>query len=150
MSGQKHKQYKDKRIEEAIKELDGYRIRKKQIQRLKAEIAELEDELYSIKAVDYSKDKVQGGKFKDMVVEKTVEWAMLEERLRTLVCESEQELFIIENKLKRLTFNEQQVIVYYYINCKTVDAIALLMNFSEKCVRNTKKRALLHYAGVKL
>lgn len=149
MSGtQKHKSYNDERITKAIKELDEYRAILRRIRVLKDQKVRMEENYSGLRAVDYEKPRVQGGAIKNELVETALKWAELDVKIANEIVEKERIQFTIEGKIHSLPFEEQQVIALYFINCKTVDAIALLMNCSERCVRNIKKRALLHYAEV--
>ena len=148
MSGQKHKQYNDKRIEEAIKELDGYQAIVLRIRRLKEQRIRLEENYSGIKAVDYSKLRVQGGAIKDVLVETAVKWADLCAEISHQEVACEQKRFEIECKIQTLVYDEQQVIVLYFINRLSNEDIARVMNVSIETVRNKKKTALQHYAEV--
>ena len=149
MSGtQKYKSYNDERITKAIKELDEYRAALRRIRVLKDQKARMEENYSGLRAVDYQRPCVQGSPITNELVETAVRWAELDVKIANEIVEKERIQFEIEGKLHTLPFEEQQVIAFYFINGKTVDAIALLMNCSERCVRNIKKRALLHYAEV--
>lgn len=150
MSGQKYKPYNNALIEFAIAELNAYRVRKQQIIRLNERRMNLEHEIYVVKAVDYSKAPVQGGKFKDMVVETAVKWADLVSEIEEITTENEREMNIIEEKLRYLSFDEQQVIVLYYLNGKNMTETAIAMDRSVDGLKKLKRRALIHYAEVKL
>ena len=150
MSGQRHTQYKDTRIEEAIKELDGYRAIQQRILRLKGQKLRLEANYCGIKAVDYEKLKVQGGAIKNVLVETAIKWADLDAEIARKQVECEQLQFHIECKIQKLPFEEQQVIVLYFINRLPVEQIAMRMNLSSTTVKNIKRRALRHYTEVGL
>ena len=148
MSGQKHKQYKDKRIEEAIKELDGYQAIVLRIRRLKEQRIRLEENYSGIKAVDYSKLRVQGGAIKDVLVETAIRWADLCAEISHKEVECEQKRFEIECKIQSLPYDEQQVIVLYFINRLTNEEIARVLKMSYDGFVKLKRRALIHYAEV--
>ena len=148
MSGQKHKQYNDERIEKAIEELDGYRAIQQRILRLKEQKLRLEANYCGIKAVDYEKLKVQGGAIKNVLVETAIKWAELDAEIAKKQVECEQMQFEIECKVQQLPFEEQQVIVLYFINRLPVERIAIRMETSPETVKRLKKRGLRHYAEV--
>ena len=149
MSGQRHTQYNDKRIEKAIKELDGYRALQQRILRLKEQKLRLEANYCGIKAVDYEKLKVQGGAIKNVLVETAIKWAELDAEIANKQVECERLQFEIELKVQNLPFDEQQVIVLYFINRLPIERIAMRMETSRETVIRLKKKGLQHYAEVK-
>ena len=142
----KPEKYKDKYIEMAVSELEGYRARSLQIMRLRERKLQIENDIYCVKAVDYSKAPVQGGTFKDMVVHTALKWAEIDDKLFKAIAESEKEMFLIEERIKHLRFEEQQVISLFYIGGKNIDATARAMNMSYEGVKKLKRRALQHYS----
>ena len=150
MGQQRYEKYKDTKIALAVEELDGYRMRKQQILRLKERRLHLEDEMESIKAMRYDIVRVQGGKMKDAVIEMIVEWAEVGDKIEKLILDNEREMNLIEEKIQRLKADEQQVIVFYYVNGKSVNETAAQMHLSFEGLKKLKKRALRAYADVTL
>lgn len=148
MSGQRHNQYNDKLIEDAIKELDNYRAIQQRIFRLKEQKLRLEANYCGIKAVDYEKLKVQGGAIKNVLVETAIKWAELDAEIARKQVECEEVQFSIECKIQKLPYEEQQVIVLYFINRLPIEKIAMRMETSPETVKRIKKKGLRHYAGV--
>ena len=150
MSQQRKEQYKDKNIERAAQELDGYRSRQQQILRLKERKLNLEAEMCGIKAMRYDDIKVQGGPARDDILEKVYRWAKIDDEIYKLVIKNEHETYIIEEKIRRLKYDENQVIVYYYLNGKNITDTANAMNMSFEGIKKLKKRALRAYANIEL
>lgn len=148
MSGQKHKQYNDERIEKAIKELDGYQTIVVRIRRLKEQRIRLEENYSGIKAVDYAKLRVHGGAIKDVLVDTAIKWADLCAEIAHAEVECERKRFEIEGKIQLLPYDEQQVIALYYINRLSNQEVARVMNKSYDGLAKIKRRALRHYAEV--
>lgn len=148
MSVQRHKQYKDERIERAIKELDGYKAIVARIRGLKEQRIRLEENYSGIKAVDYAKLRVQGGAIKDVLVDTAIKWADLCAEIAHAEVECEHKRFEIEGKIQMLDYSEQQVIALYYINRLSNDEIARIMKMSYDGFAKLKRRALRHYADI--
>ncbi|MGN0744354.1 MAG: sigma factor-like helix-turn-helix DNA-binding protein [Christensenellales bacterium] len=133
-------------IQSALSELEKYRARVAQINRLKDKREELQINYTAVKSIDYSKLRVQGGVPTNYLVETAVKWAELDAELDRLVVENEHELMLIEYKLSLLNTNEQTVLFKYFIEGRTIVEIALLLNYSEQGIRKIKTQALKKYA----
>ena len=145
---QRHTQYKDSKVERAIKELDQYRAVCQRILRLKEQQLRMEENYCGIKAVDYAKLKVQGGVLKNELVETAIKWAELDVKIAKEKVERESIRFYLEGKMQSLPYEEQEVLTLYFINRLTVDVIALRMERSVETVKRLKKKALRDYAEV--
>ena len=146
---QRHTNYKNEKIERAIKELDGYRATVAKIRRLKERRLYLEDICTcGIRARDYTKVKVKGGLQELPLVKLWLEWADLDVEISRLIVESERDQMLVENRIKGLPTDEQNVLIYYFFNGKNIDQIALIINPSRATVKRLKKKGLQHYAEV--
>lgn len=142
---QRERHYKDPKLNAAADELWSYRERQFAIRRLQSQSKELEDR-YEVGASAYDGVRVKGGVQKDKLVEIAVAWADLQAEIARKVREAEHELWEIEERLKRLTSPQRQVLELYYIKGYSVVKIAQMMNYSEQWVRLTKYNGLNAYA----
>lgn len=142
---QRERHYKDPKLNAAAEELWSYRQRQFAIRRLQCQSKELEDR-YEVGASAYDGVRVKGGVQKDKLVEIAVAWADLQAEIARKVREAEHELWEIEERLKRLTSPQRQVLELYYIKGYSVVKIAQMMNYSEQWVRLTKYNGLNAYA----
>lgn len=146
----KYKTYKDVNIEEAVKELDAYRAARQEIRHLKALQVQFQEDVCDIKAMRYDDVKVQGGAVRDAMLESTIRWAELDEKIHDIVERNKVAMIIIEEKLHRLKYDEREVLTLYYINSKGLEAVAKLLHMSFEGTKKLKKRALRAYANIKL
>lgn len=142
---QRERHYKDDKLNAAADELWSYRKRQLSIKHLKDRIKELED-FCDVNTSAYDSVRVQGGVQKDKLVAIALEWLDLQAEIARKVREAEHELWEIEERLKRLTSPQRQVLELYYIKGYSVVKIAQMMNYSEQWVRLTKYNGLNAYA----
>lgn len=142
---QRERHYKDDKLNAAADELWSYRERQFAIRRLQCQSKELEDR-YEVGASAYDGVRVKGGVQKDKLVEIALAWADLQAEIARKVREAEHELWKIEERLKRLTSPQRQVLELYYIKGYSVVKIAQMMSYSEQWVRLTKYNGLNAYA----
>lgn len=142
---QRERHYKDDKLNAAADELWSYRERQFAIRRLQCQSKELEDR-YEVGASAYDGVRVKGGVQKDKLVEIALAWADLQAEIARKVREAEHELWEIEERLKRLTSPQRQVLELYYIKGYSVVKIAQMMNYSDRWVKAVKYEGLAAYA----
>lgn len=145
LSTQRERRYKDEKMNCAVKELDKYRKRQRDIIFCSQKLIEYRENFY-IGAQDYERLRVSGGKNIDEVAELGVKWAELETEIHKLKSEAKKDMLIIEIKLNNLSYMERKVIELYYLEGYTIEKVAQSMNFSEAWVRKIKYKALKKYA----
>lgn len=142
---QRERHYKDDKLNAAADELWSYRERQLSIKHLKDRIKELED-FCDVNASAYDGVRVQGGVQKDKLVAIALEWVDLKAEIARKVREAEHELWEIEERLKRLTSPQRQVLELYYIKGYSVVKIAQMMHYSDRWVKAVKYEGLAAYA----
>ena len=142
---QRERRYKDDKLNAAADELWSYRERQFAIRRLQCRSKELEDR-YEVGSSAYDGVRVKGGVQKDKLVEIAVEWADLQAEIARRVREAEHTLWEIEERLKRLTSPQRQVLELYYIKGYSVVKIAQMMHYSDRWVKAVKYEGLAAYA----
>lgn len=149
MGKQRYTHYNDKAIERAIKELDSYRAHIAEIRRLKERRLYLEDICTSgVRATDYAKLHVDGGLKELPLVKQIIEWADLDLEIAQKIVEHERDKMAVEERIKNLPCDEQNVLIFYFFNGHNIDQIALIMKLSPETVKRLKKNGLRHYAEV--
>lgn len=138
-------QYKDGIINNAIDELQSYRVAQKYINQLVEKLAEYEERYTSIQATAYDKLLVMGGEYKDKLVEIAIRWADLEVLIKQKQLEAERIYWQIKDKLQRLTVAQGRVLELYYIKAYSVAQVARIMEYSYEWVKTTKYEGLKKY-----
>lgn len=145
---QKHKQYESEKIEKAVKELEEYRSKQRRLILLQEQQIRLQADYCGTRAMKYDNVKTKGGPIKNMLVETAVKWADLDMRIAHDKVEIEKYLYYIQGKMLALKYEEQTVLMLYFINGLSLEAIAMQMQIAFGTVKNLKKRALVHYSEV--
>lgn len=143
---QREKRYADERLNEAAKELWSYRAKQRQIADLTDKVEEYRERYSAIEAVRYDKVCVQGGEYRDRIMEIAIKWADLSIEINRKKIEMEYELWLIMQKLNRLTTMQGKVLELYYIKGYEIIKIAMMTNYADRHIERLKNEALNNYS----
>lgn len=142
----KQKKYKNPKINIAVKELNEYRTRQREIDMLKSKQAEYQERFCEIKTLHYDQVRVQGGEYKNKIEQVALEWADLDVEIQTKQQENERLLWFVKGKLDSLDYTKSRCLELYYIKVYSLDKVAEIMCYSFEGIKKVKNRALLEYA----
>ena len=140
--------YKHNRFGKAINELSSYNVAKRKIVELQNQRKELIEELSSIKAIDYSKIVVQGGKSVNYAEDLHQAIEKVTKRIVQEITKNEEKLASINERLDRIGLFEGQVLHYYFIEMKNIEQISRLMSWSDITIKRYKQSGLQQYTNI--
>lgn len=117
---------------------------------LAEEISSINTRLYSIKAITYDKEVVDGGDIyasEDIKTTNLVKREKLLYRLKHIT----EEVNLIEAALKKLNLEERTVLEYFYIDrpSRHIDKLMDLFHYEKSQIYNLKNMALHSYVGLR-
>lgn len=148
LSTQRERRYKDEKMNCAVKELDKYRKRQRDIESMSYSLDECREQYCALEAMKFDLTRVQGGERRDKLVEVALKWADLDVAISEKKAEAEKELWLIKLKLDKLSALQAQVLELYYIKCYTIVKIARILEYSEEGIKTIKYNALKMYANL--
>ncbi len=146
----REREYKDVRLNIAIKELSSYRQKKYLLSKLKEKRTELEDKYSELKGIAYDGIHVQGGNRQDCVADNAIEYADLCLKIARIELEIEYALLSIEEKIKNLNTIQWRVLDMYYIQGYSLMKVAQNMNYSFEGIKDIKHAAIKNFANLEV
>lgn len=134
-------------IKEALIELNMYRKAKKRMGYLKERVAELQERMYSLCGV--SEVSVQGGQGKD---EKVISLLDKIAKYRGELLDSETYSLCLQNDIERKIYKLREpycsVLRGYYVEEKSLEKLAVELNYTFDGVKSIKYRGVKLYADL--
>lgn len=145
---QKERKYNDYKLNAAVRELDTYRQRQREISHLTSKLEEYRECYCEVESIRYDSLRVKGGMKKNKLVEIALKWADMSALINEKKLEAERELWLIKTKLEMLTSLQSRVLELYYLKGYTIVKIAQIINYSDEGVKSIKYNALKKYANL--
>lgn len=145
---QKEKKYKDARLNFAVDELTQYRELQRRIKQMKDRREEYQEQYTALKAITYDAIRVDGGEYINKIEKVAIKWCDLNSEIAQLQTDAEHQMIPIQIRLNALSAQHMEVLMLYYIECKSLAEVANRMGYSFEGIKRLKLKALKKYAFV--